>query len=162
MNLTLTNKVTLTALSLTAITVILSVMALLYFSRFNQFANDSAKLQEIYSLFLEKELAHNQWRTKAGEFQNKQNQKKDDKKKEEQNKEKNSGGKDQEKQRQKDEAKAQADRLLEMMKEKEKSLIERRATLIAGSCSESFIILLFFNNCNSFRPGNTKIPSKWC
>ncbi|HLE11041.1 MAG: hypothetical protein A2504_01915 [Bdellovibrionales bacterium RIFOXYD12_FULL_39_22] len=75
MNLTLTNKVTLTALSLTAITVILSVMALLYFSRFNQFANDSAKLQEIYSLFLEKELAHNQWRTKAGEFQNKQNQK---------------------------------------------------------------------------------------
>jgi len=52
----------------------------------------------------------------------KQDQKKDDKKKEGQDKEKNSGGgKDQEKQRQKDEAKAQAERLLEMMKEKEKS-----------------------------------------
>jgi len=50
------------------------------------------------------------------------NQDKKDKDKGEQQKDKNSGaGKDQEKQRQKDEAKAQADRLLEMMKEKEKS-----------------------------------------
>jgi len=52
----------------------------------------------------------------------KQGQKKDDKKKEGRDKDKNkSGGQDKEKQRQKDEAKARSERLLEMMKEKEKS-----------------------------------------
>jgi len=76
-------------------------------------ANAKFNLQRALELLLENKKNPQQ------KDKQKQDQKKDDKKKDNQNK--NSGGQDKEKQRQKDEAKAQADRLLEMMKEKEKS-----------------------------------------
>ncbi|MCX5785238.1 MAG: VWA domain-containing protein [Elusimicrobia bacterium] len=57
----------------------------------------------------------------------KKDPKKDDKKKDGQDKDKNKNeGQDKEKQRKKDEARAQADRLLEMMKEKEKSAANKQ------------------------------------
>ena len=69
MNLTVSKRIIFLAVLLTTVLVITSTSSIFYFKKLETSASHNEKMRELYANFLEKELAHNQWRTKLGEFQ---------------------------------------------------------------------------------------------
>ncbi|OFZ24844.1 MAG: hypothetical protein A2381_04320 [Bdellovibrionales bacterium RIFOXYB1_FULL_37_110] len=78
MKLTVSKKIILLATSLTFILIVTSVASVFYFKKLGTSTQHNEKMRELYANFLEKELAHNQWRTKLGEFQRNKDAKKID------------------------------------------------------------------------------------